>query len=82
MADRRTRPGIYDLHLIGEGEYGDYVGHVVIAVSEQDARVIAGRACKRNGIVWADPATATCRVLGLADPDQTPRIVMSEMLGE
>lgn len=73
-------------HLVRNDDgpfYGQHSEHIVIAATEHDARLMAGRASRgENGIVWMEPSTEV-QIIGTAsNPNTLPRIVMSVMVGE
>lgn len=74
--------GIFHLTRTDEAEYGDYTAHIIVAGSDTEARLMAGRVSKRNGIIWADPNIVACEQIGTASVAAEPNILMSEMLGE
>jgi hypothetical protein len=81
----KTQLCIWHLTRTDTPDYGQNAAHIIIAQTDQDARLIAGRAARssngENGIVWIENTT-TVQLIGTASADLGDGIVLTEYHGE
>jgi hypothetical protein len=68
---------IYLLKRLDPVDYDEFDSKVVVAESEEDARLIAGEETGDEGQVWHNPKYVSCEVV---DPAQGARVVCASFI--